>query len=146
MSTNTQVAEETSTQTETKRKVLLGIFGNGRYSPAMLELYRDSQRLLKFTKEQAHVTAARLGIDAGQLQSEQVTLKYGRTANKDGLRTLKEVTKGMKLHNSWAMSIGSICSQLDETRKQGLVVVECTIEKSLLDAVDNAASKIQSAE
>lgn len=129
-----------------KHKVILGAFGDGRYSPAMSELYRDSQRLLGLSKEQAHAVAVRLGIDAGQLGAGKVGISFGKSVSKDGKRTLKEIVKSMKIIDSWAMSIGAICAQLDDTRKQGLVVVECTINKTLMDAVNVAASRIEPAD
>lgn len=128
-------------------KVVLGNFGNGRYTPVMEELYADTQRLLGFSKEQAHVTAVRIGVDAGQLQSLKVEgLKYGKTISKDGRRTLKEVVKAGKLVNSWAMSIGHICSSIDELRKQGLEVVELTIHNDLLNFVNEAVKRIEPVE
>lgn len=131
-------------QTQDKQQqIVLGAFGNGRYSPAMHELFNDSQRLLGFTPEQAHVTATRLGIDAGQLLNSKVTLAFGRTTNKDGHRTLKEITKAVRVPNSWAMSIGTICAQLDETRKQGLVVNDCTVAPELMKFVNEATERLQ---
>lgn len=134
---------QTQNTADKKTLVTIGDFGNGRYSPAMGELYRDSQRLLGFNELQAHVTAARLGIDAGQLSAGKVTISFGKSVSKDGKRTLKEVTKGMKLSNSWAMSIGAVCSQLDDARKQGLEVVECTMAKEIMAFVNDSANRIE---
>lgn len=133
--------------TDSLTKVVLGNFGNGRYSPAMGELYKDSQRLLGFSEEQAHVTAVRLGVDVGQaFRESKVNIGYGKTLSKDGKRNLKEIVKAVKLTNSWAMSIGAICSQLDDIRKQGLVVNDCTVTKEILSFVDDAAARIEGVE
>lgn len=137
------IEQAQSTETVKKTQVKLGDFGNGRFSPAMEELYKDSQRLLGFSQYQAHVTALRIGVDAGQLMNSPVKLAYGKSLSKDGKRTLKEVVKGVKCTNSWAMSIGAICSQLDEARANGLEVVECTVNDHLLSFVNEAASKIE---
>lgn len=148
--TNTQSNEVNAPATpeaDTRKEIILGDFGNGRYSPVMEELFSDVQRLLGFSPEQAHATALRIGIDAGQLQSLKVEkLKFGAKVSKDGRRTLKEVTQAGKFLNSWAMSIGAICSQLDETRKQGLVLVEATVSEHLLEFVNKSAAKIKGVE
>jgi hypothetical protein len=126
-----------------KRKVKLGEFGNGRYSPAMSELYHDSQRLLGFDNKQAHVTASRLGIDAGQLGASKVKLSYGKSVDKSGKMTLKELTQGVKILSSWAMNVASVCSQLDGARKTGLVINDCTMDKGIMAFVNEAADRIE---
>lgn len=128
--------------TPTPAKVIIGNFGNGRFSPAMGELFKDAQRLLSFSAEQAHVTAVRLGVDAGQLSAGKVEIKYGKSISKDGKRTLKEVTQGIKVTNSWALSIGSVCAQLDDARKSGLEVVECTMNDAIMEFVSDAVAKL----
>ena len=144
MSNTTSTVNATETTTpSSKHKVILGAFGDGRYSPAMKELYQDSQRLLGFTPIQAHVTAVRLGVDAGQLGKGTVELSYGKSISKDGRRTLKEITKGMKIVNSWALSIGSVCAQLDDARKSGLEIVSCTMDKDIMSFVSDACSKVE---
>ena len=131
---------EATTMTPTV-KINLGDFGNGRYSPVMKELYQDTQRLLGFSKEQAHVTSARLGIDLGRLSSGSASVTFGKTTNKDGMRTVREVCS-LKMPNSWALSVAVICNGLDGLRKQGLECVENTIANTLLEFVNSAAVKI----
>jgi len=132
------------TETSVKPVIVLGDFGNGRYSPVMLELYGDVQRLLGFGKEQAHAVSARLGIDLGRLTAGQVQgkdIRYSTKTNKDGLRTVREVCS-LKMPNSWALSVAVICNGLDTLRKQGLVVVDCGVHESLLEFVNEAALRL----
>lgn len=127
-----------------KHKVVLGAFGNGRYSPAMEEVYKDTIRLLGFSEAQAHVVAAQVGRDAGQLNNQKVkSVSIGKSVSKDGKIGLKEVVDSMKVTCTWALSIASICSQLDATRKMGLVVNDVTVVDRLLLEVDAAAERIE---
>lgn len=123
-------------------KNTLGEFGNGRYSPVMSELYRDTQRLLGFSKEQAHVTSERLGIDLGRLSAAKAEITYGKKVDKDGYRTVREAAKA-KLPNSWALSIAVICTGLDTLRAEGLDAVENSVSKELLEFVNSAAMKLK---
>lgn len=125
-----------------KHKVNLGSFGNGRYSQAMSELFKDCQRLFEFTPQQAHVTAERLGVDAGQLLAASAKLKYG-SLSKDGMRSLKEVTKAVKVKESWAMTVGYLCAEIDDLRKQGLIVKDIEIDPLIMESVDIAASRVE---
>lgn len=134
----TQGTETTNNTTN----IVLGDFGSGRFSPAMKELYKDCQRLLGFSEREAHVTARQLGVDAGQLSKGQVSLKYGKSVNKEGFMTLKEVTESIKIQASPAMNIASVCSQLDGARKIGLVVTECTMSPVIMEWVADKASKL----
>lgn len=135
----------TTTNTESKTAIKLGDFGNGRFSPAMKELYDDSQRLLSFTKEQAHVVARQIGVDAGNLLKGTVTLKYGSSVSKTGTMTLKEVTESLKMNATPAMNVGSVCSQLDKARKVGLVVENCTMSPSIMLWIKDKAAEIEKA-
>lgn len=144
-SRKTMSANATNTEkTETSAKTVLGNFGNGRYSPVMGELYKDCQRLLGFSKQQAHVTAARLGIDLGRMSSVQAKVSIGQKLSKDGYRTVKEVAS-LKMPDSWAMSAAVICNGLDELRKQGLVCTENSAHDMLLKPINEAALRIADA-
>jgi hypothetical protein len=124
-------------------KIEIGQFGKGRYSGVMGELYKGTIRLLGFSTLQAHATATRIGIDLGRLQaSTDVKVGLSKKINKDGYRTVKEACSA-KLPNSWAMSIMVITNGLDELRKQGLEVVENTVQTQLIEFVNNAAKSIQ---
>lgn len=126
-------------------KIVLGEFGNGRFSPAMGELYDDSQRLLSFTKEQAHVVARQIGVDAGNLLKGQVTIKYGASVSKTGQMTLKEVTDTVKMNATPAMNVGSVCSQLDKARKVGLKVNDCTMSENIMQWINEKAAELEKA-
>lgn len=143
MSNTTSTVQDSPVTVKAKTLITLGSFGDGRYSPAMKELYGDAKRLLGFTEVQAHVTAVRLGVDAGQLGAGKVELSYGKSVNGDGKRTLREITKGMKVTNSWALSIGSVCAQLDEARKSGLIVKQCTMDDDIMDFVNDAVGHVE---
>lgn len=135
----------TETQKTNTVKVELGNFGNGRYSPVMAELFSDTQRLLGFSKPQAHAVAARLGIDLGRLGAAVISadnIRIGKTVSKDGYRTVAEVAK-IKMPNSWALSVAAICNGLDTLRKQGLEVVECSVNSALLEFVNEAAQRLE---
>jgi hypothetical protein len=130
-----------SVESTTNTAVVIGNFGNGRYSSVMAELYRDTQRLLGFSKEQAHITAARLGVDLGRLSSGEAKVSFGKSVTKDGFRTIKEVCS-VKMPESWAISIAVVCNGLDTLRKQGLVTIENSIADTLLEAVNTAATRL----
>lgn len=146
----TQTVQTTPTQAVVKiHKIHIGNFGNGRYSPAMEEIYKDTQRLFGFTPIQSHVTAAQVGRDAGQLANQRVTLAYGKASGKDSKMGLKEVTKAVKVNSTWALAIAYIASELDSLRKQGLICGEdegsqyATINPRLQTAVDDACEGIE---
>lgn len=146
MNTTTETPNKSTETPTTKRQVILGAFGDGRYSPVMKSLYDSTQRLFGFSKEQAHVTAQRFGNDAGQLQSLRIdSIKMGHKVSKDGQRTMKEIVKAGKFLNSWAMTIATIVEIVDDARSQGLVTVELTINDQLFASVSEAATKITAA-
>ena len=138
--TNTPATESKSSEVS---KITLGDFGNGRFSQAMSELFHDSQRLLSFTEEQAHVTARQLGVDAGPLLKQSVSLKYGKSVSKDGKMSLKEVTESGKLNATWSMHVGSVCAQLDAARKVGLVINDCTMSPNIMAFIDAQVEKLK---
>lgn len=128
-----------------KTKVVFGNFGNGRYSPAMAEVYKDTQRLLSFTEGQAHAVAAQVGRDAGQLGNQNVKLAFGSISGKDKKIGLKEITSSLKVTCTPALSIARICTELDATRKIGLIVPDSgfSIAPLLQDWVDEASEKLE---
>lgn len=140
-----QTTLENTTQAQpVKTQVELGEFGNGRYSPIMEELFRDTQRLLQFTETQAHATSARLGIDLGRLQVAKVKgIAYGKSVNNDGFRSIREMTQAVKVKDSWAIAIAFICAGLDALRKQGLECESNSIDELKLQSVNEAASRLE---
>lgn len=132
-----------TTQAPAKNAITLGYFGNGRFSHAMSELYADTVRLLNFTDEQAHATARRFGVDAGQLDNGDVKVKLGKSVNKDGLRAMTGAISKVKVNTTWALDIATVCIQLDEARKNGLIVNDCTMNETTMDAVSRATLRLQ---
>lgn len=149
MLSQTEQTTPVQTQEVKKHKVHIGNFGNGRYSPAMEEVYKDTQRLFGFNSVQAHVTAAQVGRDAGQLANQKVKLSYGAAVGKDLKMGLKELTKAVRVSCTWALSIAYIASELDTLRKQGLIIGEdegseyASVNKSLQASVDNACELVE---
>jgi hypothetical protein len=141
--TNTQSVSEVVANVIKKHKVVLGDFGKGRFSPAMDEVYKDTQRLLGFDETFAHATAAQVGRDAGQLNNQAVKLSFGKSLSKDGKIGLKEVASTVKVGCTWALSIASICAQLDQTRKMGLIVNDVTVVDTILSQVEDAAARLE---
>ena len=125
---------------KSENTIEVGAFGNGRYSPVMSELYRDTQRLLGLTKEQAHTVSERLGIDLGRLATAKAEITYGKKVDKDGYRTVREVAK-IKMPNSWALSIAVICTGLDQLRNEGLEVIDNTLHANLMEFVNKATAQ-----
>ncbi len=149
MNTTQSNTQNQSTTTVAKRKVKIdskvaGMFGNGRLSPAMEELFKDSIRLLGFNELQAYATAEQFGKDFGQaLADGKVTVKYGNKVDKAGKMTLKEVTETLKVVAKWTLNIGSVCSQLDAARKVGLKVINVTMTDEIMEFVNNFADRIE---
>lgn len=110
----------TATTDSKSNKIVLGDFGNGRFSPAMNELFKDSQRLLGFSEVQAHVTAKQLGVDSGNLNKGTANIKYGSFSDKDKKITLKEATDSIKVNITPSLSVGKVCAELDKLRKVGI--------------------------
>ena len=147
--TQDKIIGSSETQIPTpKRKVAIGVFGEGRFSAAMHELFKDVQRLFKFTPVQAHVSAAQWGIDAGGVfKGNAVSVKHGDKLNKNGQITLKETSDAVKNVNlTWALAIGCVVQQVDKTRKFGLVVKDITMSPQVMDFVNEHASRIEPAE
>ena len=123
-----------------KHKAVLGVFGNGRFSPAMNEVFKDTQRLFGFTGVQAHVTALRIGVDAGALNASQVKLSYKDSKT----QSLREITEAVKMeHRSWAITIGYLCAEIDKLRKKGLIPTDIDIDPTIMEFVNDAASRIE---
>lgn len=139
--------QETVTETiAAKQQDTIGHFGHGTYSPAMKEVFQDTQRLLGFNCKEAHVTATRFGVDAGQLNKGSIKVSLGKSLNKERMRTLKGTIASVRVNTTWALDIATICVQLDEARKNGLEIVECTINDQLRQFLNDAVSKSQAVE
>ena len=121
-----------STTLPTVQKPVIRDFGDGRYSPAMRELYRDSQILLGLKEEQAFLVARTYGADLGRY-SPALQIKFGKL-NKDAKLTLKETAtvKGVTLTH--AISIAKLCVLVHEAKVYGLVSIgEVKLTKDISD-------------
>jgi len=109
---------QSNTLPAVSQKPVVRDFGDGRYSPAMRELYRDSQILLGLTEEQAFLAARTYGADLGRY-SPELQIKFGKLS-KDSKLTLRETAsvKGVTLTNS--ISIAKLCVLIREARLYGL--------------------------
>lgn len=69
-------------------------FGNGRYSPLMIESYKDSQAIFGLTEKAAEKLARQIGSDFGAaMRGTIATAKIGKALSKDGKITLAEAAK-----------------------------------------------------
>lgn len=93
LATDTQVQNIPNTQQQQAAPKPID-FGDGRYSQCMRELFKDSQRLLCLTPEQAEKLARNFGSEMGRL-SPTITFKYGKV-NKDGKMSLRETCATLK--------------------------------------------------
>lgn len=134
-----------NTTTATKSEVIvLGEFGNGRHSPAMKELYKDTQRLLGFSEHQAHVIAKQLGVDVGNLNKGSAGVKFGTYSEKNNTMTLKETVESIKFVCTNSIAVGKICAELDKLRKVGIKSCDSIeLHDSIMLWIDDKASELE---
>ncbi len=109
--------QTTTTETPTTK---LGQFGNGRYSAAMGELFKDSQRYLGITETQADRLAKSFGAEYGRvMQNSEAKVKLGKV-NKNGAITLGESVKGVKTVMTHAIAIAKIVATINECIPYGV--------------------------
>ncbi len=87
-------------------------FGDGRYSPAMKELFQDSQRLLGLSETHAERLARAYGAELGRINAVP-KISFGRLT-KDRKLTLKESSSIKGLTLTYAISIAKLCVILQE--------------------------------
>lgn len=118
--TNTSVTDSTSTP-EVKVD-LAQLFGSGRYSPLMREVYTQSQVVFKLDEEQAEKLARAVASDfGGAMANVQVKATVGKSITKDGKVTCKEAAaiKGITITNAlFAMQTLAWCA---EAGKHGIL-------------------------
>lgn len=95
-------------------KVVYGEFGKGRYSGLAKEAYGDGIRLIGLTEKEADKFARTLAADWGRAQFE-VTAKYGRKADKDGMITLREASKA-KVRETRAITLARALVALQDAK------------------------------
>lgn len=127
--TNTVVEPEApKSKPQAPKTQELGEFGDGRYSKVMTELFRDSQRLLCLTEQQADKLARSFGAELGRLASD-VQFKWGKV-NKDNKCTLREVVTMKGITMTHALSLGRACVILQEATGFGVSSFEViTLDK-----------------
>ena len=91
-----------------------GEFGKGRYSGLAKEAYGDGVRLIGLTEKQADKFARTLAADWGRAQFE-VSAKYGRKADKDGMITLREASKA-KVRETRAITLARALVNLQDAK------------------------------
>lgn len=112
--------QTTTAETSTTNTSKIGQFGNGRYSMAMSELFKDSQRYLGITETQADRLARSFGAEYGRaMQDSTAKVKLGKL-NKNGVITLGESVKGVKTVMTHAISVAKLVSLVNEGIPYGL--------------------------
>ena len=110
--TTTQNATETATASK------MPDFGNGRYSPLMLEAYRDALRLTKMSPSEAEAFARLLGADLGRAFSAAPSkVTYGK-ANSHGRLTMKEAAGLKGIVATRPISIARLLSLANDLSKE----------------------------
>jgi hypothetical protein len=134
---STQVSEQASAKTPTVTPAtMFGEFGNGRYSTIARELYRDSQRVLNLSDEQADKLSRSYMADIGRANMEAKSVKVGKL-NKDGYVNLSESAKAKYVKLTDSMRIAKIVVTLDEARKLGVDKFDkITLDKTLVGWLD----------
>lgn len=79
---------------------VIGVFGAGRYSPLMNEVYEDCKRIFKLSEKAADKVARRCGRDFGDVMASHTQIglsqtKFGKL-NKDGKLTIGEAAAKVK--------------------------------------------------
>lgn len=110
MTANTKV----ETLTEAPEVQATITFGDGRYSNAMKELFKDSKRLLQLTDKQAEKLARSFGAELGK-QNVNAKITYGRYSAKGNQITLKESATYKGLVVTFAISLGRLCVLLQDS-------------------------------
>jgi len=93
-------------------------FGDGRYSQAMKELFKDSKRLLALTDKQAEKLARSFGAELGK-HNAVATISYGRYSVKNNQITLKESVTFKGLIVTFPISIARLCVILQDSIQFG---------------------------
>jgi hypothetical protein len=94
-------------------------FGAGRYSNIARELFRDSQRVLKISEQQAARLAKSYVAELGRTNMVVQKVGIGKF-DKDGYTTLRESSKAKDVKVTNPVRIAQIVVKLDEIRKLGV--------------------------
>lgn len=102
MTTTASITEEMSLETN-ETDLLAKLFGAGKYSPLMRDIYKDSQVVFGLDKTQAEKLARAVSSDFGDaMKGVQVKASVSKKATADGKVTCKEAAsqKGITLTNA----------------------------------------------
>lgn len=122
MKTDTAVLDKVTEQTKSEGENG-PLFGRGKYSQLMGELYTDCQRVLGLTPKQAEKVARAYASEVGRIDATSDGLKHkiGKL-NKDGMLTVAESVKLKGLHLTPALACAKLCAELDGLKKFWLML------------------------
>ena len=96
-------------------------FGNGRYSPLMVEAFKDAKTIFAFNDKSAEKLARQIGSDFGAaMQNTIAASKIGKALSKDGKVTLSEAAKA-KVTVTNALLIMRAMAYCNEAGKYGFM-------------------------
>ena len=86
---------QTTEQTATNKQVTAAVnFGSGRYSPLMVESFKDAKAIFGFNDKSAEKLARQIGSDFGAAMANTIaSSKIGKALSADGRVTLSEAAK-----------------------------------------------------
>ena len=117
---------------EAKAKAARVTFGDGRYSNAMGELYKDSQRLLTLTPKQAEKLARSYGSELGRLNMTN-KIQFGRVTKNQQV-TIREVASIKGVTMTHALNLAKACVILQDALSFGIEsIVEVKIKANVLE-------------
>lgn len=105
-------------------------FGDGRYSPVMNELYKDSIRLLQLTQKQAERLARAYGAELGKLQMQN-KISFGRVTKNQQV-TIREIASIKGVTMTHTLNLAKACVVLQDSLNFG---IDSIIEVKLRDNV-----------
>ena len=148
----TQSTTEQTKQTVEKQpsqpqiQTMSEMFGNGRFSRCMEELFKDTIRLLHFTPKQARKVALAFGRDCGKLPSNAKGVTFGKVNLKTGMLTVKEAVNSVKTNLTYSFSIAKICSTLQDLKVYGVeTYTEIKFRNNIqlwIDSAEETASQV----
>ena len=96
-------------------------FGSGRYSPLMLECFKDAKVIFGLPSEKAEKLARQIGSDFGAaIREVQVDGRISKSLSKDGKVTLSEAAK-IKVTQTNALGAMRAMQYANDSTKAGFV-------------------------
>jgi|ERR1044071_7274794 hypothetical protein len=93
-------------------------FGDGKYSSAMKELFKDAQRLLSLNATDAEKLARAYGAELGRYNLNS-KITFGKYSAKSNSITLKESASLKGLVVTYPIALAKLCINLQECRSFG---------------------------